>query len=615
MAQLGRHLRRSVGAAVATLVVAGLPTVAADVAHAADETPTVVFFTPRADQTQQKVPTTGVHVLLGADATVQSVRLSYGRTGVEASTCLPRKPDSEVFETTLGTQPTGPLGLQAAGYTSVDCQAATQVGTLATQSVAVSAAATAFKEPNTADRDTGEKLCGPFVRPRRKVAKGTTGCSAVPLGVFTSRLDGHTYARVTGEAVQTSTAGIADPQADSPTFAQPTPGVATPGGSFSSDTFREPVDLTGNPGLGTGIRRVVIRVSDGISSEAVETPVYTQVVTHVRSTTTPTAGGYAVTSTLLDQYGQPVVHAPARLTGYANGSRTPVNQLVATDVNGVATFPGVVPANGFYIAVADVDLNGSKGSAEPSFESVVGRVSKSAPGRALYHNNTRTRGAGGTVGDSLRGTVDAAARRYQWIDQDGHLAFSSLATRRAGAGRVSQPAHLTWVNAHGAPFNPRWLRSGRFETRAWTGLRRRPGLRNADMTFKQDAARHLSVEWEVKDIKPFTSAAALNAAFASLAASAQRYYGAGWQSRVQVKMLSDLSGGQPFALSVLRAAHAHGFTTMYLARGTAIRVQIPASAHAYVDFVRGAAGSLYAYEPPAWQKDMPVAKDPALTAR
>lgn len=614
MAQLGRHLRRSIGAAVATLVVASLPTVAADVPHAsADEAPTVVFFTPRADLSGQKVPTSGVHVMLGADANVQSVRLSYGRTGVEAAVCLPRTPGSDVFDTTLGAQRAGALGLRAAGYTTADCQDGTQVGTQATQSVSVSSTATVFKEPNKT-AETGETLCGPFVRPRREAAKGTTDCTApqvaVPLGVFTSRLDGHTYARATGK-----TTGTVEPLADSPSFAQPTPSAATPVGSFSGGTFREPVDLTGNPGLSTGVRRVVIRLSDGTSSDAVETPIYSQVVTHVRSTSTPTTGGYAITSTLLDQYGQPVVLAPARLTGYANGSRTPVNQLVPTTVNGVAAFPGAVPDNGFYIAIADVNLNGSKGPAEPSFETVFGRVTKSAPGRALYHNNTRLRGAGGTVGDSLRGTVDAAARRYQWIDQDGHLAFSSLAVRRAGAGRVSQPAHLTWVNAHGAPFNPRWLRSGRFETRAWTGLRRRAGLRNADITFKQDAARHLSVEWEVKDIRPFTSAAALNAAFASLAASAQRYYGASWASHVQIKMLSDLSGGQAFALKVLSAAHAHGFTTMYLARGTATRVQIPASAHAYVDYVRGAAGTLYAYELPAWQNEMPVATDPPLTAR
>jgi hypothetical protein len=62
---------------------------------------------------------------------------------------------------------------------------------------------------------------------------------------------------------------------------------------------------------------------------------------------------------------------------------------------------------------------------------------------------------------------------------------------------------------------------------------------------------------------------------------------------VQIKMLSNLSGGLPFALRVLRYAHAHGFTTMLLARGATTRTQIPASAHAYVNYVRGAQSALY----------------------
>jgi hypothetical protein len=260
--------------------------------------------------------------------------------------------------------------------------------------------------------------------------------------------------------------------------------------------------------------------------------------------------------------------------------------------DGLATF--TVAGPGFYVPYVDLNLNGFQTTGEPvGRQVVVGTVARSAPGRALYHNNVRQRAGSGTVGDSLRGTRLAAARHYQWIDQDGHLAFSSLATRRGGANRVTQAAHLTWVNAHGAPFNPRWLKKGRFETRSWSGLKRRAGLRNADMTFKQNAAYGLSVEWEVKDIKPFTTPAALDAAFASLAASAQRYYGSAWRSRVQIKMLSNLSGGLPFALKVLRYAHAHGFTTMLLARGSATRTQIPPAAHAYVDYVRGAVSTLY----------------------
>jgi hypothetical protein len=63
---------------------------------------------------------------------------------------------------------------------------------------------------------------------------------------------------------------------------------------------------------------------------------------------------------------------------------------------------------------------------------------------------------------------------------------------------------------------------------------------------------------------------------------------------------------------VLQAAHAHGFTTIYLARGNATRYQIPASAHAYVTYVRGAAGGLYAS--PASTPGLLPLKEPPLPA-
>jgi hypothetical protein len=352
----------------------------------------------------------------------------------------------------------------------------------------------------------------------------------------------------------------------------------------------------------------VIGVSDTISSDAAETPLYFQTVAAVGATAAKVAGSSNVTVTarVTDQEGAPVVGAVVRLTGYANGSRSPVNQLAVTDAHdGVVTFTGPGTGSGpalatgysagFYTAYVDLNLDGRRGGRELGDQSVVGHVSYVAPGHALYHNNSRTRGGGGTVGDSLRGTRAAAARGYQWIDQDGQLSYTSRANLRGGVSRVSHPAHLTWVNAHGAPYNPRWLKKGRFETRAWSRIKRRPGLRNAEMTFQQNAAYRLSVEWEVKDIRPFTTPAALDAAFTSLAASAQRYYGAAWRSRVQVKMLSNLSGGPAFALKVLKAAHAHGFTTIYLARGRAAEVQIPAAAHEDVTYVRGARAGLYAY--------------------
>ncbi len=336
-----------------------------------------------------------------------------------------------------------------------------------------------------------------------------------------------------------------------------------------------------------------------------------------QTSTVPGTDNVTIQATVTDQYNQPVVGAPVRLAGYASGSATPVSQLAITDGGGQATFTGPGTSatgypTGFYTAYADLNVDGRRGSKEPGYESVVGTVSYVAPGKSLYHSDARIRDAGGVLADSLRGTRIAAARHYQWIDQDGQLSYTSYTGLRGGVGRVSQPGHLTWVNAHGAPFNPRWLKKGRFETRVWARIKSRPGLRNAEMTFKQNAAYGLSVEWEVKNIKPFTTTAALDAAFTNLATAAQQYYGSAWASRVQVKMLSNLPGGPAFALRVLKVARAHGFTTIYLARGAATRMQIPASAHSYVTYVRGAAAGVFAPIPPASQFTRIIPRDPAV---
>jgi hypothetical protein len=452
-----------------------------------------------------------------------------------------------------------------------------------TVAMAAAIVPTAVATASAADDSTAGHFT--FVRP------APTGA---PLGVF-RRVDGHSFVRVSGLTTQAE-----DPVVDAPYdgyVAPPAASLPAPTGTFMLDkdgwTFRKPVDLIGNPGLATN--RVVVRVRDSGASASVAAPLYNQVVRSVTSSSTRVSTtATRITAKVTDQLGQPIVGAPVHLRGFVNGSRTPVSQVAVSDAHdGLATF--TVAAAGFYVPYVDTNLNGYQTTGERAgSQIVVGTVSRAAPGRALYHNNSHTRGGGGTVGDSLRGTRTAAARHYEWIDQDGQLAFRSRAVLRDGARQVSRPTHLTWVNAHGSPFNPRWLKRGRFETRAWATIRRRPGLRNADMTFQQNAAYRLSVEWEVKDIKPFTSAAAVNAAFANLAGSARRHYGPAWQSRVQVKMLSNLSGGPKFALRVLKFAHAHGFTTMYLARGHATGVQIPASAHAYVDYVRGAKAGLYA---------------------
>lgn len=563
MPRLTRHLKQSVAIGVGALVVATLSVVAIGGAQAETTgTPGVTFFTPLDGGT-----TSGTFdVMLGAAPSVASVRLTS--TSGTSPQVLTRKSTSDVFETSIAGV-TGQVHLEATG---LDANG-DPVGTSAVEDVKV-----------------GTPTKFTFVRP---VPAGD------PLGVF-RRADGHSFVRASG-----ITNRAERPVVDAPAFgavAPPASGLPAPTGTFQQDpktaalgwTYREPVELTGNPGLANN--RAVIRVRDSLSSEAVETPLYTQTIGSVTASSSPVPGtaSTTITAKVTDQYGQPVVGAPVRLRGFANGSPSPVAQVAVSDAHdGQASF--TVTGPGFYVAYVDLNLNGYQTSGEPGGpQIVVGTVTRAAPGRPLFHNNVRTPGGSGTVGDSLRGTRLAAAKHYQWIDQDGQLAFTSRAIQRAGASRVTLPTHLTWVNAHGAPFNPRWMKRGRFETRAWGMIRRRVGLRNADMTFQQDAAYGLSVEWEVKDIRPFGSPAALNAAFANLAASAQRAYGAGWQSRVEIKALSNLSGGLPYALKVLRYAHAHGFRTMLLARGAATRTQIPASAHEYVSFVRGAQAGLYA---------------------
>lgn len=579
MSRLSRYARQVARLTAAAVVAAGVPAMATTSAQAAtDPTPTVVFYTPMNGH-----KTAGTfHVLLGAEPAVASVELTYASTAGEVTQTLERRPGSDVFETTSPVL-TGTVRLEATGLDASDVA----VGQPAVATVTVAAGATRFTAPVTPSDPSAR---GPFIRPRSEQVGATVRVR--PLGVFT-RADGRSFARASGV-----TSAAQPPTADAPTIATVTPAVSAlpnPTGTFdpSARIYRQPVDLSGHPGLTSG--RAVIRVSDGTSSDAIEAPLYLQTVRAVHSATASFPGGSATTlaATVYDQYGQPIVGAPVRLTGYAAGSPSPVaGPTVVSDGAGAATFTGSYPT-GFYVAYADLNLDGARGPAEPGFQWVVGTVSHAAPGKSLFHNNARTRGGSGTIGDSLRGTRIAASRGYQWIDQNGQLSFTNRAVLRDGHARVAHPGQLTWVNAHGAPYNPRWLGKGRYETRAWGMIRRNKGLRNAEMTFQQNAAHGISVEWEVKNIRPFTTPAALNAAFADLAAAAQRYYGAAWQSRVHVKVLSNLPGGQFFALKVLRHAKAHGFTTIYLARGNATRLQIPAAAHGYVDYVRGASGTLY----------------------
>lgn len=475
-----------------------------------------------------------------------------------------------------------------------------------------------------------------FTRPAR---------SGDPLG-FYQRKDGHSFAGVLGTSTGTTEPTAVDasshtttptptptPSTSPTTSATPTPRpggtpsttsvapltLPTPAGVFpvgAVGSFAEPVDLTAYNGVAAPT--ATIRVSDGTSSTTIDAALYPQVVTNIRAVRTaiPGTSNVTITATVTDQYGLPVVGAPVRIVGQAAGTTGPrIDQLGVTNALGTLTFTGpgagtgpIAPtgyATGAYKVFADLNVSGSRGATEPSYQVIVGTVSYAAPGRAFYHNDKRIKNAGGVYADAARGTRAAHAKGYTWIDQDGQLVFQSRNQKLAGAARISQATQLVWVNAHGSPFNPKWLKKGRFETKTWAAIQHRPGLRDAAATLRQNAQYGLSVEWEVKDIRPFTKAATLDAAFANLAAVARQYYGAAWHSRVEIKVLSNLSGGQAYALKVLKHAHAAGFTTMLLSRGRTTGIQIPASAQTYVSYVRGARSGVYPTVPSPAQ-DAPV---------
>jgi hypothetical protein len=181
-------------------------------------------------------------------------------------------------------------------------------------------------------------------------------------------------------------------------------------------------------------------------------------------------------------------------------------------------------------------------------------VTAPAKGRRFAHFDKAISWAGGILGDSRKGSKQAKAQGYKWIDCDGHLS-----------------SDLYWVNAHGAPYLPSWMGKGdKFEHYSIADLRRKhKGLRTSLITFDQNAKLGLSTEWEVKDLHPLTGDKQLTTAFARLAADAHAAYGADWQKRVQVKVLTNLGGGLPYAKKVLRHAHDAGFDTILLPRGTA----------------------------------------------
>lgn len=199
------------------------------------------------------------------------------------------------------------------------------------------------------------------------------------------------------------------------------------------------------------------------------------------------------------------------------------------------------------------------------------------PARAPRHRLYHRRWTSGHVVNSARGSVLARDAGAKWIDNDFHLSMHGLA----------------WVNAHGAP-ELFWLpRHDRFENHTAGQLFKRERsvgrhlyrLRNLRQTFEDNHHHGLNTEVEVKDVHPWNTDALLDAAFARMARHARAVYGEDWREHVVVKVLTNLRGGEAYALQICRAAHAHDIPTMLLARRRARFHRY--AGHSEVTWVRG----------------------------
>jgi hypothetical protein len=178
-----------------------------------------------------------------------------------------------------------------------------------------------------------------------------------------------------------------------------------------------------------------------------------------------------------------------------------------------------------------------------------------APARRVYHQSWRT----SYIANSQHGAIAAREAGCRWTDNDFHL------TKRGA----------DWGNDHGYP-SQFWFDHGdrmeRHPSSYVFALHKTVGghdyhVRSLRETFEDNHHNGLGTEVEVKDIHPWATPAILNARFAELAATAQAVYGDNWRAHVVVKVLTNLSGGEQYALRICRRAHAHGIPTMLLVRG------------------------------------------------
>lgn len=174
-----------------------------------------------------------------------------------------------------------------------------------------------------------------------------------------------------------------------------------------------------------------------------------------------------------------------------------------------------------------------------------------------YHNDTPTWKAGGTVGDSRKGSRLAGKRHAARMDCNGQISKDGYP-----------------INGHGWPWKPKFLgRHGFAHFKRITLLLMIPGLRTSKKTFKQNKRFGIRVtEWEVKAFGPRQSRMPTLVTYMErLKSDAIKVWGDDWDKHLVVKVLTNLHSGDidgmKYAIRVLKASHRVGIPNMILCRG------------------------------------------------
>jgi hypothetical protein len=179
-----------------------------------------------------------------------------------------------------------------------------------------------------------------------------------------------------------------------------------------------------------------------------------------------------------------------------------------------------------------------------------------SPGRKVFHDDWPQTPYGS---NSHHGPHLAESHKCGWIDND-----------------ATRTSNDVLINDHGNPLRAYFRKGDRSIHHTWAQVQQLTydhagetyRLRSIAQALKDNAALGIRTEVEIKYLGPI-SKARLDAILRQLAADAEAAYGADWRAHAEVKVLSNLTGGVNYALRVCRAAHAAGFTTILLARGTA----------------------------------------------